>query len=243
MNQALWRKMGMPALALFAAMGLQACGTGSGGGGGGAYYDDTCDSFYDDCSGSWDDSGGWDNGGGDSGGWDDGSGSGGWDDGGGDSGGWDGGGGDTGGGDDGTYCDGFGFCYSNGNRSSGRDVVSRVGEAEMAKIKSVGQAFAKKFQMSEDTGVNVARAFYDWKLLAKKRTRTPRDVQAFTKRLYGVEFSRITQALTEAEKGQMGKLDDAIDDAADHWGTTPETMKEVLKDWYKDVLKDHPQAK
>ena len=82
----------------------------------------------------------------------------------------------------------------------------------------------------------MAKAFYDYKELSKRRTRTPADMAAFTTRLYGVEMSRITNSITEMEKGNMGPMNAAIEDAAAHWGTTPETMKEVLKDWYQDYL-------
>jgi hypothetical protein len=191
--------------------------------------------MYSDCGGGGGGGGGdWGGGGGDTGGGGDPGG--GWGGGGGDTG---GGGGDTGGGGGGgggVYCDGTGFCYKSGNPSSGRDTVAEVGEQEAARITTAGKNFSAKFHLSEATGLNVAKAFYDFKELSKKRTRTEADVKLFTQRMYGLEMSRITSAINEMEKGNLGPMNSAIEDAADHWGTTPENMKEVLKDWYKDYL-------
>ena len=184
---------------------------------------ETCPVYSGDGYDGWDS--GWDGGGG----WDDGGG--GWDDGGGDS-----GGGDSGGGDDGTYCDGTGFCYREGNPTSGRDTVANLGELERARVSTAGKKFAAKFGLSEDTGLNVAQVFYDYKMLGKNRTRTAAELNQLAERLYGLDLGQITNSISEMEKGNMAPMNAAIEDAADHWGTTPETMTEVLKDWYKDYL-------
>ncbi len=186
---------------------------------------------YDGWDSGWDS--GWDDDWGGGGDWDSGGGGGGWDDD--DDGDW-GGGGGGGGDDDGTYCDGTGFCYREGNPTSGRDTVANVGEEEMARVQSTGKKFAAKFSLSEEVGINVAKAFYDYKIITKTRTRTEADVNRLTERLYGMQMSRITNSIKEMEKGNLAPVQEAIEDAADHWGTTPETMQEVLKDWYKDYL-------
>ncbi len=221
---------------------ISACnGGGGGGGGGGGYYDNGCSSMYNDCNGGGSYGGGYgggDYGGGGGGGdWGGGGSSGGGDWGGGGSSGGGGGGGDTGGGGGGggDYGDGTGFEYEQ-KGTLGRDTVAQVGEEEAKRIEAAGKNFAVKFRLTAATGLNVAKSFYDFKELSKKRTRTAADVATFTKRLYGVEMSRITSAIDEMEKGDLAPMNAAIEDAAAHWGTTPETMREVLKDWYKDFL-------
>ena len=133
-------------------------------------------------------------------------------------------------------CDEYGFCSSAGSTSSGRDTLAEIGEIEARRIASAGQRFSAQYHLSAATGLNVVKAFYDFRELSAHRTRTDADVKIFVQRTYGLDAERITSAITEMEKGNLGPIHAAVSDAADYWGTTPETMQVILKSWYGDQI-------
>lgn len=124
----------------------------------------------------------------------------------------------------------------NSKDGEGKDVISDVAEAEQDIVQSVGEMFAAKYNLSADVGVHVATVLNDWAVLAKTKSRTQSDVEAFTKRLYGVNFNDVQAALMEYKAGDKGALSGVIGEAAANWATTPETMKEIISDWYGDQL-------
>lgn len=132
---------------------------------------------------------------------------------------------------DGVLYDDYGNALNN-TASKGRDIVADVARNEKNIIKTVGEKFAAKYNLSTETGVKVARVLNDWAKIGKSRARTEADLADFSKKLYGVDFNKVKGALLEAQKGNKAVLESVISEAATNWATTPETMKEIMKSWY-----------
>ena len=135
----------------------------------------------------------------------------------------------------GIIYDEFGNALNNTD-GQGRDFAGDVGKAERNVVAKAGEFFAAKYHLSSEVGVKVARALNDWANVGKKRARTEADIAAFTNRVYGVDFNKLTGALEEAMTGNKANLEAVIQDSAQNWSTTPETLKEILKDWYGNQI-------
>jgi hypothetical protein len=123
----------------------------------------------------------------------------------------------------------------NSKKNRSRDIVADVSDVENKKVLDVGRAFAAKYSLSDEKGIQVARALNDWATLGKDRSRTEADIAAFTERLYGVDYNKVKGALMDAKRGQTTALRETLAEAAQNWGADEETMKDVLKSWYRDV--------
>ncbi|MBC7692256.1 MAG: hypothetical protein H7222_10845 [Methylotenera sp.] len=124
----------------------------------------------------------------------------------------------------------------NATVSNSRDIIADVAAEETAVVESAGKAFAAKYQLDEKVGIQVARTLNDWATLSKDRSKTSADIEAFTQRLYGVDFNSVKTALTEAATGNNDAMKATVAQAAASWGTSPETMKEILNTWYKNQI-------
>jgi hypothetical protein len=138
-------------------------------------------------------------------------------------------------GSNGIVYDEYGNALNSG-RSRSRDIVADVGAQAKKVVEKVGKAFAAKYQLSDEKGIQIARALNDWANLGKDRSRTEADIEAFSQRLYGLDYNRVKKAVAEAAKGQKEEMQAAVADAAQNWGTSEENMKEILKTWYHDQL-------
>ena len=116
------------------------------------------------------------------------------------------------------------------------DVISQSAEREDDAARTAGKSLSQKYALAESAGISIAKTLQDWAVLGRSRARTSGDVADFSKRLYGVELSRATDALKEAVKGNRSAMTELNVDVAAHWGTTPETSKEILSVWYKEEL-------
>ncbi len=116
------------------------------------------------------------------------------------------------------------------------DVLSQASRAEAQVAKEVGQAFSQKYALAESTGVTIAKTLQAWAVLGRDRSRTPQDVAAFSKRLYGVDMNTAVDAMNQSIQGNQNSLKDLNADVAAHWGTSPETSSQILKSWYADDL-------
>ncbi len=132
---------------------------------------------------------------------------------------------------DGVLYDDFGNALNQTGGKS-RDIVGDVARSEKSIIKTAGEQFAAKYNLSAETGIKVARVLNDWAKLGKSRARTAADISDFSKKLYGVDINKIQGAVLEAVKGNKAQLNSVISETATNWATTPETMKEILKSWY-----------
>ena len=120
-----------------------------------------------------------------------------------------------------------------------RDLITVVSDVEQKTIQAAAQNFSKKFALSAETSLKVARTFNDWSKLGFTRGpkgRTDADLADFTKRLYGVELNKIGSALMSATIGDNTSLDQTINEVAHNWNTNPETMKEILKSFHGNQL-------
>ena len=120
----------------------------------------------------------------------------------------------------------------NATQSESRDLAAGVAQQELNVVQSAGEMFAAKYQLDAEVGLKVAKIVHDYAELGKSRARTEADIADFSKRLYGQDLNKVKGALAEAMKGNKAALNQAVDEAAGNWKTTPETMKEILKTWY-----------
>lgn len=132
----------------------------------------------------------------------------------------------------GILYDEYGYALNENKSRRGRDLLAKAASQERKAVESAAKSFSSKYALSSDTGVRVAQTLRDWATLSKSRSRTQKDVEAFTKRLYGIDYNKVEKALTEAYVGDRGELDGLIEEGAANWGTSPETMREILRNWY-----------
>jgi len=125
-----------------------------------------------------------------------------------------------------------------GSTEVDKDMIAQVGEMNEAAVKTAGKDFAARYALAEDKGVDMARVMNDWATLAKSRSRTTQDIEAFSKRL-GVDLTKVTIAMDKAKTGDNSGVKSAINDVSAYWGTTPETAKEILKNAYKDSVGEY----
>lgn len=120
-----------------------------------------------------------------------------------------------------------------GDFASGRDVVTDVAVAEEKALESAGSYYARKFGLSDDQGLKVAKTLNDFATL---QSRSEQDIADFTQRLYGVNFNTLKPALDSAAMGDNTKLEGVIDQAASNFGTSPEAMRGVIKSLHNKLL-------
>ena len=116
--------------------------------------------------------------------------------------------------------------------SDSKDMVGEAAAQEQQAISASGKNLSDKFALAEDKGVDIARTLNDWAVLGKSRARTDNDVNAFAKRLYGVDAAKAKTALAKAKGGDLGDLAQLNTVVAAYWGTSPETSATILKNWY-----------
>ncbi len=117
--------------------------------------------------------------------------------------------------------------------ASGRDVITDAAVAEEKALQAAGSYYATKFGLSDDQGMKLAKTLNDFATL---QNRTEQDIADFTKRLYGVSFETLKPALDAAALGDNTKLNGVINDAAQNFGTSPESMRNVVKSLHGKLL-------
>lgn len=134
----------------------------------------------------------------------------------------------------------WGNCLNKaGQANVQRDLISVVSDAEQLTIQGAASDLAKKYSLSAETSMKVARTFNDWAKLGFTRGtkgRTAADLADFTKRLYGVDIKKVGNAMMSATLGDNTALNSTINEVASNWNTNPETMKEILKDFHSKQL-------
>lgn len=118
---------------------------------------------------------------------------------------------------------------------NGRDVITNVAEAEKKGLENTAKYYANKFGITQSQGLKLARTLNDFATL---QSRTEQDIADFTKRLYGVNFSNIKNAVEKASEGDQTALQGVISEAASNFNITPESMKTMVKSLHSNLLKN-----
>jgi DNA-binding MarR family transcriptional regulator len=134
--------------------------------------------------------------------------------------------------DDGYYYDyDYGYYYS--SESGSRDVLTDITERQQQRIAEVAEEFSTRFGLSEEQSLKLAQTTFDFEML---QNRSEQDLADFARRLYGVNPAEIASAVGRAQIGDSSKLQGLVNEAADHFGTTPATMKEIVKTFHGKAL-------
>lgn len=118
----------------------------------------------------------------------------------------------------------------------GRDVIADVATQEQEVVLEAGKNFAAKYSLSEEKGIQIARALNEWANIGKDRAKTEADFKEFSMKLYGIDYNQVKNAVMEAAAGNDAAINSTIAEAARNWGTSEETMKDVLKTWYGGIV-------
>jgi hypothetical protein len=120
------------------------------------------------------------------------------------------------------------------------DVLSAAASKEKQAIQAVGKAFASKYALAEDKGVQISKTLQDWAKLGMDRARTVEDTADFGKRLFGVDPLKAQAQIAKAAVSQSSSdLDELNIDVAANWGIKdPEVSKQILKTWFKNQLNE-----
>lgn len=114
-----------------------------------------------------------------------------------------------------------------------RDLISTLGESQQEKVKRVSGSIQSKYSLSAEVSSKIAKTVIDWNSLKDK---TQSDLADFSKRLYGVEASDISDALMLASQGEDEKFNELIDEVASSWQSNPETIKNLIYDFHGKEL-------
>ncbi len=117
-----------------------------------------------------------------------------------------------------------------------RDILTGVAEADERSVEEAGREFAARHALSDDQGIRAMRITRDF---AQLQTRSAADLEDFARRLYGVNPSEVVSALQEGQMGNREKMNELVEQAAAHFGTTPSTMKEVIHDLHGQALQEN----
>ena len=139
----------------------------------------------------------------------------------------------------GVIYDPWGNAMNEEEKTSSRNVVGDVASEEMKTITTAGVKLSERYSVSLEAGLHMAKLFNSWAIIGKSRARTSDDVNAFTKRLYGIDAGEIHVSLSAAAKGEMKPLERSISEVASSWGTTPEMVKAMQKNWFAPQLKSY----
>ncbi|MFZ4714303.1 MAG: hypothetical protein ACOYL6_11340 [Bacteriovoracaceae bacterium] len=140
----------------------------------------------------------------------------------------------------GLVYDQYGNCLNKASAPKiNRDLLTVVSESEAKTINVAAQALASQYKLSSETSLKVARSFSDYAklgFLRGNKGRTEADIADFTKRLYGVDFNKVSNALTSAALGDKGAINNVINEVAGNWKTSPETMREIVQSFHGHQL-------
>ena len=139
----------------------------------------------------------------------------------------------------GILYDDYGRALNEDADKDGVDVVTGAAQAAREVVLKQGKTFAERYGLAEEAGVKIATTLNDFAVIGKSRARTQQDIEDFTKRLYGVDFTEANAALEKAKAGDASGIDGLNGTVAAHWGTNPETSKEILKKWFKDQADEY----
>ena len=114
-----------------------------------------------------------------------------------------------------------------------RDIITTIAQEEEVSLRSKGAFYAKKFGLSQEQGFKIARTVNDFSTL---QDRSASDIADFSQRLYGVNFSTLQPALDSARNGDLTGLNNVIEQAAENFGSSPETMREVVRSLHSKIL-------
>lgn len=120
----------------------------------------------------------------------------------------------------------------NNTDGQGRDFSADVAAQEQTVIQTAGKAFAEKYDLTLEKGMQVAKIAHDYALISKDRARTEADYADFSKKMYGLDLNKVKGALAEAMKGNKVELENMVNSTALDWKTSPATMKRIMKAWY-----------
>lgn len=130
----------------------------------------------------------------------------------------------------GYYCAG-----EHGEAVLTRDVTTSVAEAEQAQVEVTARHYSRQFHLASEQGMKIAKTIRDYNALS---TRSEQDVAEISRRLYGLDPSRVISAVRDAQLGQSEHLNEVVSDAAKNFGTTPENMREIVKTLHGTILRE-----
>ncbi len=136
-------------------------------------------------------------------------------------------------------CSTFGRCssgYYSADSADSRDILTGLAEADERNVEEAGREFATRHSLSDEQGIRAVRITRDF---AQLQTRSAADLEDFARRLYGVNPSEVVAALQEGQMGNRERMNELVEQAAAHFGTTPSTMKEIIRDLHGQALQEN----
>jgi hypothetical protein len=129
----------------------------------------------------------------------------------------------------------FGHSFST-DSTAPRDILTGLTEEEERSAEEAGREFAARNALSDEQGIRAVRITRDF---AQLQTRSAADLEDFARRLYGVNPSEVVAAFQESQMGNREKMNELVERAAAHFGTTPDNMKEVIRDLHGQALQEN----
>lgn len=115
------------------------------------------------------------------------------------------------------------------------DLITLVANDEAIREEKAAFYLSQRFSLESPVAIKIAKILNDWKKLGAKG-RTASDLADFTKRLYGIEMSKIEGDLKNAMLGDKTGLEESVNLISQSFHTSPEKMRDLLNEFHGKQL-------
>jgi len=129
----------------------------------------------------------------------------------------------------------FWVYYSqDGVESHELDLAANISDSETLKLQNNAEYYANSFGLSLENATKIAKQVLDLNAL---EDRSLEDLSDFAERLYGVNTSKIIEAISLSQVGQSNELDLLIENSAQKFDISESNMRGLIKELHGKALK------
>ncbi|MDH5580543.1 MAG: hypothetical protein OEY33_01430 [Bdellovibrionales bacterium] len=128
----------------------------------------------------------------------------------------------------GYYTDGTNL-YETHNASS-KDLEQLAAFGEKLKKEHMVEFYALELGLNDQRAQAMASLTTAWEKARSKREMTAQDLNAFSKKAFGLPYKNLESAMVKYQEGQMDELNTVIEKAADFNEISPEHMRSIVND-------------
>ena len=116
--------------------------------------------------------------------------------------------------------------------TSGKKDLEKLGsEFEELENAEIQDHLSANFGMSDDRAQKVAKIVGSYKKIQNKRALTDREMNTFSKQVFGLEYKKGMDAVSKHIQGDTSHMDSLIEKAAEKNSISPEAVKELVGEY------------
>lgn len=109
-----------------------------------------------------------------------------------------------------------------------KDTIKRQAVVEQYLVVEMAKQVKGKFGLSAERSLQVAKAANHFRKYATKRALTEEDTNAYASEIVGVSFKQVEKAFDASLKGDLSKMNNIMEKAAEKNGVSPEQMSQIV---------------